>query len=153
MTSASSATEANVRLWLRLLGCTTQIEKRVQRGLAERFGSTLPRFDVLAALDRRGAGMTMGELSRALLVSNGNVTGIVKALARDGFVALEPLPGDRRVSVVTLTPLGSAHFAELAAAHHGWIDDLLGPLPHPAREALQSHLDTLKLTLSEGKPT
>ena len=151
MSATSSATEANVRLWLRLLGCTTQIEKRVQRGLAERFGSTLPRFDVLAALDRRGAGMTMGELSRALLVSNGNVTGIVKALARDGFVALEPLPGDRRVSVVTLTPLGSAHFAELAAAHHGWIDDLLGPLPDPAREALQSHLDTLKITLSEGK--
>ena len=151
MSATSSATEANVRLWLRLLGCTTQIEKRVQRGLAERFGSTLPRFDVLAALDRRGAGMTMGELSRALLVSNGNVTGIVKTLARDGFVALEPLPGDRRVSVVTLTPLGSAHFAELAAAHHGWIDDLLGPLPDPAREALQSHLDTLKITLSEGK--
>ena len=65
MSATSSATEANVRLWLRLLGCTTQIEKRVQRGLAERFGSTLPRFDVLAALDRRGAGMTMGELSRA----------------------------------------------------------------------------------------
>ena len=102
MSATSSATEANVRLWLRLLGCTTQIEKRVQRGLAERFGSTLPRFDVLAALDRRGTGMTMGELSRALLVSNGNVTGIVKTLARDGFVALEPLPGDRRVSVVTL---------------------------------------------------
>lgn len=151
MSATSSATEANVRLWLRLLGCTTQIEKRVQRGLAERFGSTLPRFDVLAALDRRGTGMTMGELSRALLVSNGNVTGIVKTLARDGFVALEPLPGDRRVSVVTLTPLGSAHFAELAAAHHGWIDDLLGPLPHPVREALQGNLDTLKITLSEGK--
>ena len=151
MNAAATATEANVRLWLRLLGCTTLIEKRLQRGLAERFATTLPRFDVLAALDRRGAGMTMGELSRALLVSNGNVTGIVKTLARDGFVALEPLPGDRRVSVVTLTPLGSAHFAELAAAHHGWIDDLLGPLPDPAREALQSHLDTLKITLSEGK--
>ena len=74
-----------------------------------------------------------------------------KALARDGFVALEPLPGARRVSVVTLTPLGSAPFAELAAAHHGWIDDLLGPLPHPVREALQGNLDTLKITLSEGK--
>ena len=151
MNAAATATEANVRLWLRLLGCTTLIEKRLQRGLAERFATTLPRFDVLAALDRHGAGKTMGELSRALLVSNGNVTGIVKALARGGFVALEPLPGDRRVSVVTLTPEGAAYFAELAAEHHGWIDDLLGPLPHPVREALQGHLDTLKITLSEGK--
>ena len=144
--------EANVRLWLRLLGCATLIEKRLQRGLAERFGTTLPRFDVLAALDRCGAGMTMGELSRALLVSNGNVTGIVKALARDGHVALEPLATDRRVSVVTLTTRGAAHFAELAAAHHGWVDELLGPLPPPAREALRGHLDTLKATLSERNP-
>ena len=95
MNAAATATEANVRLWLRLLGCTTLIEKRLQRGLAERFATTLPRFDVLAALDRHGAGMTMGELSRALLVSNGNVTGIVKALARGGFVALERI-GDAR---------------------------------------------------------
>lgn len=148
-TERGGYSESNVRLWLRLLGCTTLIEKRLQRGLADHFDSTLPRFDVLAALDRSGVGMTMGELSRALLVSNGNVTGIVKALARDGHVSLAPLASDRRVSIATLTPKGATHFSALAAAHHAWIDAMLGDLSPDVRDTLQTNLDTLKSLLSE----
>src|SRR5689334_18528831 len=106
---------SGVRLWLRLLSCTMAIEKDVQRRLGQQ-GATLARFDVLAALDREDEGMTMGALSRALLVSNGNVTQLVQKLARDGLVTIAPSPADRRASIVRLTPQGRAEFAGLAAA-------------------------------------
>ena len=100
---------ASVRLWLRLLSCTMVIEKRVRRRLDERFATTLPRFDVLAALDRNGA-MTMGALSEALLVSKGNVTALVQTLKADGLVVMTPSPTDKRASIVRLTPKGSTPF-------------------------------------------
>ena len=84
------ADRSSVRLWLRLLSCTMAIEKDVQRRFAAR-GATLARFDVLAALDRHRQGMTMGALSRALLVSNGNVTQLVQKLAKDGLVRIDDL--------------------------------------------------------------
>src|SRR6185436_776653 len=114
------ADRSSVRLWLRLLSCAMAIEKDVQRRFAVR-GATLARFDVLAALDRSRQGMTMGALSRALLVSNGNVTQLVQKLARDGLVRMATSPADRRASIVRLTPKGRAEFAGLAAAHHDWI--------------------------------
>jgi DNA-binding MarR family transcriptional regulator len=122
------AGQQSLRLWLRLLSCTMVIEKRVQRRLAEQFSTTLPRFDILAALDRADGGMMMSELSRALLVSNGNVTALVKALAAEGHVALRTSPSDKRASIVTLTGSGQKHFMSLAQAHHRWIEDLLGSL-------------------------
>ncbi len=143
------SSEANLRLWLRLLGTARGIEKRLQRALASEFATTLPRFDVLATLDHAGKPLAMGELSRALLVSNGNVTGIVKALARDGLVALEPLASDRRVSMVRLTAQGRKHFAELAAAHQGWVDGLLRDLAPHTRDNLYANLGDLKSVLSE----
>lgn len=142
---------ANIRLWLRLLSCTTVIEKRVQRRLGEGYGSTLPRFDVLAALDRHPQGMTMGELSRALLVSNGNVTGLVRALERDGHVAIAPSPSDGRSSIVSLSAPGRAHFAELAAAHHGWIDAMLSGLDSAERDTLYALLGNLKQSIAADK--
>ena len=119
---------ANVRLWLRLLSCAMTIEKRLKRRLGDRFATTLPRFDVLAALDRHPDGMTMGALSRALLVSNGNVTAVVQTLVRDGQAALRASPADRRASIVALTPAGRSAFIAMAAAHHDWIDDWLAGL-------------------------
>jgi len=141
----------NIRLWLRLLSCTIVIEKRVQRRLADGYGSTLPRFDVLAALDRHPQGMTMGQLSRALLVSNGNVTGLVRALERDGHIAIAPSPNDGRSSIVSLSPSGRTHFAELATAHHGWIDAMLADLGGAERDALYELLGALKQSIAADK--
>ena len=144
------ADRSSVRLWLRLLSCTMAIEKDVQRRLAEK-GATLPRFDVLAALDREPEGMNMGTLSRALLVSNGNVTPLVQKLARDGLVRIAPSPADRRASIVRLTARGRADFAGLAAAHHDWIDGLLAGMDGGARETLYHALGLLKRSIAKGQ--
>jgi DNA-binding MarR family transcriptional regulator len=144
------ADRSSVRIWLRLFSCTMTIEKIVQRRLGDQFSTTLPRFDVMAALERRPDGMAMGELSRALLVSNGNVTAIVQKLAKDGHVTIAPLPADRRTQIVRLTQAGKSHFAELAKAHHDWIDGLLAGLAPLEREALYGALGHLKRSLGEA---
>lgn len=144
------ADRSSVRLWLRLLSCAMAIEKDVQRRLGER-GATLPRFDVLAALDRHPAGMTMGALSGALLVSNGNVTQLVQKLARDGLVRIAPSPADRRASIVRLTRRGRADFAGLAAAHHDWIDTLVAGMDGEVRESLYHALGDLKRSIAKGQ--
>jgi len=138
----------NVRLWLRLLTCATVIEKRIKRRFADRFGVTLPRFDVMAALDRHPEGMTMGQLSQALLVSNGNVTGVVQTLARDRYVSIAPSPTDGRASIVRLTQQGRECFAGLADAHHDWIDAMLAGLSRDQRTALYDLLGALKHSLA-----
>lgn len=144
----TAADHANLRLWLRLLGCTVAIQKVLRRRLETRFATTLPRFDVLAALDRHGRGMALSALSRALLVSNGNVTGIVRKLVADGLVAVEPDARDRRVSIARLTPAGRAHFAEVSAAHHRWVEELTGDLPATLRDRLHEDLGVLKASLA-----
>lgn len=141
---------ASVRIWLRLLSCTMTIEKLVQRRLGGEFASTLPRFDVLAALDRSTDGMTMGELSRALLVSNGNVTAIIQSLRRDALVITTQHPADKRSSVVSLTDAGRTHFTEMAAAHHSWLDDLFSRLAPDERDGLYAALGHLKSSLGEA---
>ncbi len=138
----------DVRLWLRLLSCTMVIEKRLRRRLADGYNTTLPRFDVLAALARYPDGMTMGALSRSLLVSNGNVTGLVKTLQKDGYVALAPWGEDRRTSIVRLTPTGEQYFEELAEVHRGWIAGMLGGIDDDQREALFDLLGTLKQSIA-----
>ena len=144
------ADRSSVRLWLRLLSCAMAIEKDVQRRFAAR-GATLARFDVLAALDRNRRGMTMGALSRALLVSNGNVTQLVQKLAKDGLVRIAPSPADRRASIVRLTARGRAHFNGLANAHHDWIDALLAGMDAEARESLYQALGLLKRSIAKGQ--
>ena len=144
------ADRVSVRLWLRLLSCTMAIEKEVQRRFAAR-GATLARFDVLAALDRHERGLNMGALSRALLVSNGNATQLVQKLARDGLVRMRTDPGDRRASIVRLTPKGRAEFDGLAAAHHDWIDAMLAGLDGGARENLYHALGELKRAIAKGQ--
>lgn len=146
------AGQQSLRLWLRLLSCTMVIEKRVQRRLAEQFATTLPRFDILAALDRAESGMMMSALSRALLVSNGNVTALVKTLAADGHVALSTSPTDKRASIVTLTESGRTYFATLAEAHHGWIEDMLGGVSAAQRDLLFDLLGSLKVSIAADEP-
>jgi DNA-binding MarR family transcriptional regulator len=139
---------SSVRVWLRLLSCTMAIEKEVQRRFAEA-GMTLPRFDVLAALDRHGE-MNMGALSQALLVSNGNVTQLVQKLVRDGLVEMRKPPADRRSSIVRMTPEGKKQFARLSEAHSDWIDEMLGDLNYTQRERLYVALGMLKLAIGQG---
>ena len=140
---------SSVRVWLRLLSCTMAIEKEVQRRFTAR-GMTLPRFDVLAALDRNKDGISMGALSESLLVSNGNVTGLVKKLVGDGLVEMRKLPTDRRSSIVKLTPEGQAQFSRLARAHNDWIDQMVGGLDFTQRERLYVALGILKMSIASA---
>lgn len=142
------ADHEGVRLWLRLLTCATMTEKLLRERLEREFGTTLSRFDVLAALQRRPEGMAMSALSRALLISNGNVTGIVQKLVADGYVAVERALHDRRVSVARLTTTGTAHFALLADAHRRWLDEMFGDLPLAARAELHAGLGRLKTSIT-----
>lgn len=138
----------SVRLWLRMLSCTTIIEKRLRRRFIEQYDTTLPRFDVLAALERYPDGITMGELSQLLLVSNGNVTAIVRQLQDQGHVAVAPAAHDRRSLIVALTAAGAAHFAALADAHHQWIAAMFEDVPETAQEALLRQLSAVKASIA-----
>jgi DNA-binding MarR family transcriptional regulator len=117
-----------LRLWVRLLRVTRQVEGKVRERLKAEFDMTLPRFDVLAALYRRPDGMLMSEISSFLLVSNGNITGIVERLVEAGLVLRTQHDSDRRAFVARLSPAGIAAFEAMARAHEAWIDELLGEI-------------------------
>ncbi len=123
---APQADKERLRLWIRLLRAQRIIEAELRDRLKRRFDTTLPRFDVMSALYRRPDGMLMSDLSRFLLVSNGNVTGIVDRLVADGFVSRAVREGDRRTSIVRLTAEGERLFSVMAAEHAQWIAELLG---------------------------
>jgi DNA-binding MarR family transcriptional regulator len=127
-TRASGEHRGELRLWLRLLTCTTLIEGEIRTRLRERFDVTLPRFDLLAQLERAPDGMTLGELSRRMMVSNGNITGLVERLAEQGLLERVPRPGDRRAAYVRLTPPGHIAFTAMAREHAEWIADLFAGL-------------------------
>lgn len=142
------ASQTDVRVWLRLLSCSTIIEKRLRRRFIAQYDTTLPRFDVMATLERHPDGVTMSDLSRALLVSNGNVTALVRQLQSDGFVTGRPDPDDRRSMIVALTDPGRRHFAELAAAHRAWIKRMFAGMSRDDQMALFRLLATLKLSIA-----
>ena len=133
-----------LRLWLRLYAATSVIEREMRRFLRKRFATTLPRFDLMAALERAPDGLTMGELSRRLMVSGGNVTSIVDGLERDGLVRRRSPAADRRTSYVDLTEEGRAAFAKMAREHERWIDQLLEDVADEDVEALTDLLAELK---------
>ena len=132
----------SLRIWLRLLGSATLIEQQVRARLRDTFDITLPQFDVLAELDAAGEPQTMSALSRRLMVSNGNVTGVIDRLVRAGLVRRTPSAEDRRVQYIALTPKGRRRFTTMATAHEGWIDELLGGLEQA--DALAQLLDGAK---------
>lgn len=134
----------SLKTWLKMLACTTLIEKRLQTQLQEQFGTTLPRFDVLAALSRSDEPMTMSALSRRLLVSNGNVTGLVNRLAEDGHLTREVDPKDRRSVRVRLTESGRAVFDEMAMAHEEWITDIFSSLSQSGLARLADALGVVR---------
>src|SRR5215468_11814488 len=141
--TAAAASKARLRVWLRILKVSRIIERKLRERLRVEFDTTLPRFDVMAALYRAEKGLNMSELSGALRVSNGNVTGIVDRLVDDGLIVRIPVEGDRRAMIVRLTKRGRAHFSALADAHEGWVSELLRSIDAAEAEALIVQLGSI----------
>jgi DNA-binding MarR family transcriptional regulator len=133
-----------LRIWLRLLTCTQLIEKRVRAGLREQFTTTLPRFDLMAQLERHPEGLKMNELSRLLMVTGGNITAIVDQVEKEGLVERLDEPADRRAFRIRLTPAGRKTFAEMARAHEDWVVELLSGLSKRDQDELLKLLAKLK---------
>jgi DNA-binding MarR family transcriptional regulator len=126
-----------LRLWLRLLTCTTLIESEVRARLRARFNVTLPRFDLMAQLDKAPEGMTLSDVSKRMMVSNGNVTGLVERLVESGRLDRRTSDTDRRAQVIRLTKAGRAEFRRMAAEHETWIADMFSDLtPKEVRELM-----------------
>jgi len=136
--------EAELRLWLRLLTCTTLIEGEVRRRLRDEFDVTLPRFDLMAQLDKAPNGMTLGELSQRMMVSNGNVTGLAERLVEQGLLDRRPSPNDRRSQIVSLTAEGRRTFRAMARTHEDWIAEMFAGLD-------AADIDTLMALLAKTK--
>jgi DNA-binding MarR family transcriptional regulator len=148
---AAAASKARLRVWLRILKVSRIIERELRERLRVEFDTTLPRFDVMAALDRAEKGLNMSELSGVLRVSNGNVTGIVDRLVADGLVMRIPVEGDRRAMVVRLTKKGRTHFSELAEAHEGWVSELLQSVDAQEAGQLIAQLGSIGTRLDRPK--
>lgn len=140
-----------LKLWLRLLTCTTRIEDQIRQRLRQDFGTTLPRFDLLAQLERHPEGMTMRELSRRLMVTGGNVTGIVDQLEAEQFVVRETQASDRRSFKVRLTPAGRRQFRKWAATHEQWVVELLGGWNNEQKATVYGLLAGLKSHLTRAQ--
>ena len=136
--------QAELRLWLRLLTCTNLIETEIRRRLREEFNVTLPRFDLMAQLDKAPNGMTLGELSQRMMVSNGNVTGLAERLVEQGLLDRRASPNDRRAQIVSLTAEGRRVFRTMARTHEDWIAEILSGLDAREIETLMSLLGKAK---------
>lgn len=115
----------SLKLWLRMLSCTVKIENEIRSRLRATFGITLPRFDLMAQLERHPQGLRMGELSRRMMVTGGNITGITDQLEQEKLVVRVPDPRDGRAYSVKLTTAGRRAFTTMAQVHEGWIAELL----------------------------
>ena len=143
--------EAELRLWLRLLTCTTLIEGEVRSRLRDTFDVTLPRFDLMAQLDKAPNGMTLGELSQRMMVSNGNVTGLVDRLVEQKMIERRPSPTDRRAMLVNLTPEGRKTFRTMARTHEGWIAEIFEGLTRNEMDSLMQLLAKTKAAARRAK--
>jgi DNA-binding MarR family transcriptional regulator len=146
-----------VRTWLRLLACTTLVEREMRGRLRNRFDTTLPRFDVLAQLDsaeRQGVrGLTMSELSQRLMVTNGNLTGLIERLVQERAVSRAVSPSDGRVQIVRLTATGKRALDTMTPEHHAWIDELFAGLTSDERAQLYTLLGRLRSSVRESLGT
>ncbi len=143
----------DLRVWLRLLTCSNLMERTIRTTMREQFDTTLPRFDLLSQLDRAPGGLTMGDLSRRLMVSNGNVTGLVDRLVGEELVQREPSPHDRRAQLVRLTKAGKQAFAGMVPAHAALVKNLFSGVTRDELRALHDQLGQLKDSLNHGKNT
>ncbi len=150
-TRATADDHQALRLWLRLLACTNLIEAPLRQRLREQFEGSLPRFDLMAQLDRHPQGLKMRELSRRLMVTGGNVTGLTDRLVAEGLVERRDDPSDRRAFTVALTADGQRQFRAMARAHEGWIVELFGGLAPAEQAQLFELLGRLKKSLPAGR--
>jgi DNA-binding MarR family transcriptional regulator len=142
--------KAELRLWLRLLTCTNLIEGEIRRRLRDSFDVTLPRFDLMAQLDKTPSGMTLGELSSRMMVSNGNVTGLVERLVADGMLTRRAAPNDRRAQIVSLTAEGRRVFRAMARTHEDWIAQIFAGLSATETETLMRMLAKTKTSAGDA---
>lgn len=140
----------SVKVWLRLLACSTQIETEIRKRMRVSFGITLARFDYLSQLRRHPDGLRMNVLSRYLMVTGGNVTGLTDELERDGLVTREEDPTDRRSIRLRLTAAGQQTFDEIAAAHESWLLELCAGVAAASLETLYEQLGALRLQLAHN---
>ena len=133
-----------LRLWLRMLTCTQMVERHIRNELRLRFSTTLPRFDLMSQLERHPDGLKMNELSRRMMVTGGNVTGITDQLVKEGLVERVPEPADRRALRVKLTRAGAKAFAEMATEHESWVVGLLSGLTKREHQDLLGLLAKVK---------
>jgi DNA-binding MarR family transcriptional regulator len=143
-----TSSKERLRLWLRFLKASRTIEATLREHLRTEFETTLPRFDVMAALSRFDEGLKMSQLSGVLRVSNGNVTGIVDRLAEDGFLIRVQVPSDRRASLVRLTRRGTEEFTRQAAAHEAWVDEMLSDFSPEEARNISLRLEQLEISLN-----
>jgi DNA-binding MarR family transcriptional regulator len=143
----------DIRLWLRLLYCASHIESIMQSRIMSDFGISLARFDLMSQLERVGGGLTMSEVSRRMMVSNGATTSLVDKLVEDGLVQREAHPGDRRTTLLHLTDQGRERFLAMAGEHEKWITSLLADLDGAAKQHLLSGLGMLKQHLEKVDPS
>jgi DNA-binding MarR family transcriptional regulator len=139
-----------LRLWLRLLASSSLIEAEIRHRLREHFNTTLPRFDLMAQLERVEDGLLLGELSRRMMVSNGNITGLAERLVQAGLIERNTLEADRRAVRVRLTKKGRHVFGQMAAAHAEWIAELFRDLSEEEQKTLWSRLGKLKTSVLSG---
>jgi DNA-binding MarR family transcriptional regulator len=139
----------SVRLWLRMLSCTNRIEGVVRQNLQAKFQTTLPRFDLMAQLERARAGVKMSELSQRMMVTGGNVTGITDGLEKEGLVVREVDATDRRVYRVKLTAEGQRQFRRMAVEHEQWVIALFEGMATRDKERLVELLGDLKRHISQ----
>jgi DNA-binding MarR family transcriptional regulator len=140
-----------VRLWLRMLSATMDIELEIRKRLRNEFGITLARFDYLAQLHRYPEGLRMNALSKRLMVTGGNVTGLSSELEKEGWVKRQLDENDRRATKISLTPLGQEHFETMAAAHESWITELFSGLDKADKTALHDLLGKARMQFSKFK--
>ena len=137
----------SLRLWLQLFRCTATIERHVREKLRERFDISLPRFDLMAQLNREPKGLKMTELSRRLMVTGGNVTGLTDQLVAEGLVVRRGIRSDRRAFIIRLTPKGKRQFDAMAAEHETWIEQLLSELSLAERQGLHEAIARLRASV------
>ena len=138
-----------VRLWLRLLTCSTQIEQTIRSNLQSQFGTTLSRFDYMAQLSRFPEGLRMKTLSEYLMVTGGNVTGLTDQLVAEGWVERVVDDSDRRAMFVRLTKSGQQQFNRMAAEHEQWLEQMFAPLGGTHVKALYEQLGELRRVLDK----